>query len=381
MYLTLALFLFAGALLAYIFFGYAWIIGKLAQRKGAAEIPATDPQALPDFSIVLVTHNGAAHLERRIKNLFEASKGLLLNRIVIVDDGSTDDTGTLLKHFGDPVSIIRVDKHSGKPNGLNIAMDEVSTEIVVLCDVRQSFEKDAIRHLLSVFAQSPKTGAASGCLVVPNKADTVGEGVGSYWDIESRLRRDEAIVDSCIGCTGAIYAIRRDLWEPIPEDTLIDDVVIPLRIAQKGFRIAYVPKAVAVDPLPFSEASEQRRKPRTMAGNFQMLFRYPDFLNPFKHRLAWQIISHKYLRLLSPILLAICLEANFQLLGEVYLARVMFVAQIILYVIGICGLLGSKLPGKLGYPTTFLFLNIAIVKGLILYLKRDRNVWQTEGEK
>src|SRR5438552_3348976 len=142
----------------------------------------------------------------------------------------------------------------------------------------------------------------------------VGNGIGFYWRYEKHIRSMESRVDSTIGATGAIYAIRRALFEPIPDDTILDDVVIPLRIIRRGYRALFESGARAYDRTPATAHEEFSRKARTIAGTFQLFGHERWLFNPLRNRLWFQTFSHKGLRLLLPVLLFALFAANVTLL-------------------------------------------------------------------
>jgi cellulose synthase/poly-beta-1,6-N-acetylglucosamine synthase-like glycosyltransferase len=196
--------------------------------------------------------------------------------------------------------------------------------------------------------------------------------------MEKAIRLAESQVDSSIGCTGAVYAIRRECFEPLPADTLLDDVVCPMQIALRGMRVLFIPEAVALDPQPLSPRNELRRKRRTLAGNFQMLFRYPAWLLPWRNRLVFQLVSHKYLRLAAPFLLlttlgsSLCLAAAGSLLHSVGAA-----AQCGFYLLAAIGIALPRARARcFSLPAAFVFLNLTTLLGLMDYLgKRNRKGW------
>ena len=191
----------------------------------------------------------------------------------------------------------------GKAAVLNDVVPRASGAIVVLADARQRFEPDTVRALTRPFAD-PAVGAVSGELILTETLEgpAVGRGVGVYWRYEKLIRKSESRVDSTVGATGAIYAIRRELFEPIPEDTLLDDVLIPLRIVRRGYRVLFEPAARAWDRVAASAGEELARKVRTLAGNFQLFVREPWLLDPRRNRIWLATVSHKGLRLLGPLL-------------------------------------------------------------------------------
>jgi cellulose synthase/poly-beta-1,6-N-acetylglucosamine synthase-like glycosyltransferase len=220
-------------------------------------------------------------------------------------------------------------------------------------------------------------GAVSGELHITSSESNVGTGIDHYWSRERRLREAEARRHSAIGCTGAIYAIRQSLFRPLRSDTILDDVVIPLQIAAQNYRILHDSKACAFDPQPLEPQSEIRRKRRTLAGNFQMLFRHPQWLLPWGHPLWWRIIAHKYLRVLAPIFLCIVAITSL-LLADIYTYRICAILQGVAYSLGILGLLTKSRSTLLSIPSAFLFLNCIVVLAFWDFLfSRVNAQWDT----
>jgi len=336
---------------------------------------------LPRVSIVLVVYNEAAKIKQRIENLLSSDYPSQLLEIVVVSDGSNDETETIVSTFNhQQIKLVKQDKRSGKPAGINAAIEHCNGEIVVFCDARQQFKPDTVCRLVSHFSDD-KIGAVSGALEVNKSSSSVGSGVDLYWKIEKTLRHSESLIDSCIGCTGAVYAIRKKLFEPLPQDTILDDVVCPMKIALKGYRVIYDNSAIAFDPQPLEPESEKVRKQRTLAGNFQMLFRYPDWCLPFKNRLFWQLISHKYLRLAGPLLMAGIFISNILLLSHPFY-KLTFIGQIIFYFLAILGIIFKRARLKiLSVPAGFLFLNFQVISGFIYYIKnRNPQTWKTTND-
>jgi len=352
--------------LFYTFAGYPLLVRLLATvfpRRSQGD-PAS---ASPEVCVVLVAFNEEKRIADRLWNLLDSRHPKL--RVIVVSNGSTDATVAEIGKVDDPrIHCIVMEGNSGKPPGLNAAMAQAGGEIIVFADARQFFTPETIPNLAAGFSD-PEVGAVSGALSVDPSKSRVGEGVDAYWKLEKMIRSSEALFDSSIGCTGAVYAIRRSLFEPVPEDTILDDVVIPMRIAIGGSRVGFDSTAVAFDPQPLEPAAEKIRKQRTLSGNFQMLFRYPGWLLPWRNRLWWQLISHKYLRLVSPALLLLAFAAN-GLLVSLPLYRGLFVLHCLFYFLAAAGML---LPGVgfrlLSLPAGFVFLNAMTVRGLVFYLR------------
>jgi cellulose synthase/poly-beta-1,6-N-acetylglucosamine synthase-like glycosyltransferase len=208
-----------------------------------------------------------------------------------------------------------------------------------------------LRALVAPFAD-PAVGAVGGELLLEGEAGSaVAGGVGLYWRIEKLMRKAESRLDSTLGVTGAIYAIRRELFEAIPPDTILDDVLIPMRIVRLGRRVVFEAGARATDLASSAGAEEFRRKVRTIAGCFQLFAREPWLLSPLHNRLWLQTVSHKLLRLLIPPLLVLALAANAALAasGDAFYQLALGV-QLLFYAAALAGRHAGAAPPWLRRP-------------------------------
>ncbi len=349
----------------------AYVLYPLVCRWVASRFPRPsiqcDDTPLPSVTVIIVAHNESTRLPRRVENLLGSDYPSEKMHILIMDDGSTDATQSVLDSLKNSrVRCIHLAERKGKPAALNAGISASTSEICILGDARQSFANDTIRRLASAFSD-PKVGAVSGELEIASSSSTVGAGIGSYWEHERQLRSDEATRDSCIGCTGACYAIRRSLFSSVPENTLLDDVVIPLRIAAKGYRILHDRTARAYDLQPQDPKFESRRKRRTLAGNFQMLFRYPAWLLPIGHRLWWRIIAHKYLRIFAPFMLLGAAASTIALWPSPFF-RIVFGLQVLCSLLAVAGLISRSRAKIFSWPAGFLFLNTMVVLAFFDFL-------------
>lgn len=359
-------------LLVFTFAGYPVLIAILT--KGRSH-PARQFVA-EEVCVIVVAHNEAARILQRIDNLLASD---FPADILVVSDGSTDDTVTCIQALGNPrVTVLSQPSRMGKAAGLNAGIAIARAPILVFTDARQTFAPDTIRRLVARLSD-PAVGAVSGELTIASSTSGTGSGVDTYWKMERFLRARESLLDSCIGCTGAVYAIRRELFTPLPDDTVLDDVVIPMRIALAGKRIIHEPTALAFDPQPLEPAAEKRRKRRTLAGNFQMLFRHPSWLLPWHNRLWWQLIAHKYLRLAGPLLLLLALVTSALLSETMWLYRAALLLQTAFYLLASLGMLLPLRLKILTLPAGFVFLNAAVVSAFLHYLTNpDPARWQTK---
>ncbi len=363
------LFWFSLGALFYTFLGYPVLIGLLARVAGRTSLKAA-PANPPAVTVVLVAFNEEARIVPRVENLLAASYPADKLDVLVVTDGSTDGTVAKLRSLANPrVQVLAREQRSGKSACLNAALPQARGEIVVLCDARQRFAPHTIPELVANFSD-PTLGAVSGSLEIDPAATGVGGGVDLYWKLEKFIRASEGRFSSTIGATGAVYAIRRELFQPIPDDTLLDDVVIPMQIAvNHRRRVSFDPTAPAYDPQTTDPAKEKRRKLRTLAGNFQMLAHHPGWVLPWRTPLWWQLLSHKYSRIVAPVFMVTMLVSN-AVLAEQPFYRLVFGAHIAFYALALVGLVLPTLKWKLfSVPAGFVFLNLMTVGGCVNWLR------------
>jgi cellulose synthase/poly-beta-1,6-N-acetylglucosamine synthase-like glycosyltransferase len=360
-------------LLAYTFPGYRFLIGFLSRFGRGSKPPALSaPQA--NVAVLIVAHNEEARIRARIENLLATPLDL---EVAVCSDGSTDATASEARLAG--ARVFEYPARRGKAACLSEVIPTLDAAIVVLADSRQQFTPRTIPRLLRHFSD-PAVGAVSGILRIGDARTTAGAGVNLYWKLETAIRQSESDLDSCVGCTGAVYAIRRSLFRRIPADTILDDVVIPMNVVLSGYRVIYDNEAEAFDPQPLDPRTETRRKARTLAGNFQMLVRHPGWLLPWKNRLAFQLISHKYLRLAGPLLLLATLASS-ACLGRSPFYRACLGGQVVLYLLAVAGMALPSLHTRIfSIPAGFLFLNLMTLRGLLRFFFGIRGgAWDTAG--
>ncbi|HLQ76819.1 MAG TPA: glycosyltransferase family 2 protein, partial [Terriglobia bacterium] len=222
-------------------------------------------------------------------------------------------------------------RHKGKAEAINRAVRSARGTVLVFLDARQSLNRNVIRELTANFSD-PEVGAVSGELILVKDG---GSGIGLYWKYEKFIRMSESRIHSVAGATGAIYAIRRECFRELPEDTILDDVVLPMSIVLSGKRVVMDPAAQAFDRVSEDPKSEFRRKVRTLTGNFQLLSYMPELLSPGRNPIFLQFISHKVARLLCPYALTGLLISNLFLRHGPYF--VFLVLQLIWYGLAVAG--------------------------------------------
>jgi cellulose synthase/poly-beta-1,6-N-acetylglucosamine synthase-like glycosyltransferase len=331
------LFWVSAFVIAYVYAGYPALLGAWARlaNRTPRTLPEGAVRAWPPISIIVAARNEAHRLPGRLANLQELTYPGR-REIVVVSDGSTDGTLEALRTFAPHVKIIDLPA-GGKPRALNAGVAASTGEILVFADARQRFCQNALVEMVANF-DDRRVGGVTGELMLDCEGDegaasTIGEGVGLYWKYEKWMRR----VGSTLGATGAIYALRRRCWSPLPPDTLLDDVLAPMRAVLAGCRIVFEEKAVAFDRTSPDGAAESRRKTRTLAGNYQILAQEPRLLLPIVNPVWLQYVSHKVGRLVVPWALVGLFVASAALSARGAFFIAVFIAQLVFYGLALAG--------------------------------------------
>jgi biofilm PGA synthesis N-glycosyltransferase PgaC len=369
----LILFYISLGVILYTYFGYPLL---LLFWKLAAGEPIVKRDILPMVSVLISVHNEEKHVEERVKNLLEADYPRDKMEIIVGCDGSTDQTLAIIKRLAEDngirycVSLDRI----GKPAMLNTLVREAGGEIYVFADARQRFDRRAIRELVRCFGDE-NVGCASGELVIEDRREGSGRGVGLYWKYEVCLRKMESATGSMLGATGAIYAVRNEFFHGLPDNVLLDDIFTPLNAIMARKRAVFEPAARAFDVVSESVEEEFMRKVRTLVGNFQIFSLFAGAFNPFRSPVAWRLFSHKFLRLTLSYFLVLFLVSNVFLARAGLLYLVILFLQVTFYALAVVGHLLEKsrtrisgVPRLLYIPYEFCVLNAAAVVALFKHL-------------
>lgn len=321
------------ACVLYAYFLYPVLIGFVAHLRGRPVCPVG--RFSGSISIVLAAYNEESCIDQRLDQLTKllAASGRD-GEVIVVSDGSTDGTAMLARrHTARRVRVLDLSVNVGKAEALTLGCATALGDVVVFADARQRWAPDALENLLHNFTV-PEVGAVSGDLVVEAGAGLMS-GIGLYWRYEKWLRRTESLVHSMVGVTGAISAVRRELFCSIPRGTLLDDLYWPLQVAMQGYRVVHEEQACAFDQLPERTSDEFRRKVRTLSGNFQLLTRLPAALLPWRNPIWLEFLSHKVMRLVAPWALLGMLIVSAVLPKPLY--YVAYMAQLAFYFLGLIG--------------------------------------------
>ena len=367
------LFWMSCALVMYAYVGYAAVLFGVARVRRR---PVTRRPVRPTVSVVMAARNEERSLPGKLANLAAANYPPEMLEVVIVSDGSTDGTDAILRKAGPAVIPVLLSPSAGRSEGKAVALNEgvrrASGEVLVFLDARQTVDADAIAELVSCFAD-PDVGAVSGELLLESAAGST-EGLGIYWKIEKMVRKLESASGSTVGVTGAIYAMRRELFREIPPGTILDDVYVPMAVARQGKRVVFLPSAVARDRLFAERGKEFSRKVRTLTGNYQLLRLAPWILSP-SNPLLFRFFSHKLARLVVPLCLVVMLASSAVAGGPLY--RGLFLLQVAVYLLAALGLVAPRAQRfkPVGIAQTFVMLNVAAALAFYNFVAGRNRVW------
>lgn len=380
LYVLETLGLVSAGTLAFTFIGYPVLLSLLVERQRPSPKPPSALRAeLRAVTVVIVAYNEAARIGSKLENVLGSAYPTELLRVVVGSDASTDNTAEIVRGFaGRGVRLLEFQQRRGKAACLNDAMAVVDTDLVIMMDVRQRIAGDAIRRLVDELSD-PKVGAVSGELVLEQGTTGFSRGIDSYWRYEKFIRESEARIDSAVGVTGAIYAVRKSLFEPLPAGTVLDDVLVPMRVVRQGYRVGFCGGAHAFDVPSEDPRAEQRRKIRTLTGNWQLLQMEPWLISPMRNRIWWQYFSHKVLRLVAPLFLVLLLISSAVLAQSSSLFAAALIAQLAFYFLPMVGavLRPGRIKSILVAPMAFLFLNWFAVRGFWDFIRRrELHLWR-----
>jgi cellulose synthase/poly-beta-1,6-N-acetylglucosamine synthase-like glycosyltransferase len=372
-------------LVFYTYVGYGvllWLLVKIKRimrgRPTLPDLPADD--ALPDVTFLVCAFNEQDVVDQKIENtrLLDYPREKL--HLMWVTDGSTDDTNQRLAQYPD-VQVVFTPERRGKTAALNHGLSLVTTPITVMTDANTMVNAEAIRHIVRCF-QDPKVACVAGekRVIARHESQTAAQGEGLYWRYESTLKKLDSELYSAMGAAGELNAIRTALYQPMPENALLDDYVMSMRMVDAGYRIAYTPDAYAMEYGSADLAEESKRKRRIAAGGLQSTWWLRSMLNPFRRFVvAFQLLSHRVLRwTITPIALMALIPLNVLLVfmnaGTVY--TVCWLLQLLFYVAAFLGWWLSQhgRKNKLLYVAYyFLFMNFNVFRGMH-YLRTHQGV-------
>jgi poly-beta-1,6-N-acetyl-D-glucosamine synthase len=367
-------------LIAFTYFIYPVIVFILAKAILNRHIPDASYE-LPSVTVVVSVFNEAQILGKKLENLAAIDYPSERISFLFGSDGSTDKTTTILRRSPVEITVKEFPARRGKAIVLNDLVAEAKGSIVVFSDANTMFRPETIRKLVQHFAD-PSVGAVSGELRLVSHPETVG-GIGesSYWDYENLLKQKESDVYTILGATGAVYAIRRDLYVPLPTSKPVtDDFLIPLNILKQGYRTRYEGEAHAFERGADSIGSEFRRKVRIGAQNFSSISEFVSLLHPRYGFVSFALWSHKIIRWCVPFMLIGVLASCLTLAASSAVYKWCLWAILSFLVVALMGFVLDKLKiesGPFTFPYYFVAMNAALFVGFLKFLLgKQQATWE-----
>jgi len=375
----------------YAYIGYGILLFFLVRikRMFKGKKGIHDPSYEPEVTLFVAAYNEKDYADEKVQNSFSLEYPQEKVKQVWVTDGSDDGTPEILKKYADKgVEVYHEDARGGKIGAMNRGLQFVKTPIVIFSDGNTTLGKESIRRIVNLFSD-PKVGCVSGEKRIYEKdTDSAAGTEGIYWKYESTLKKWDAELYSVVGAAGELFAIRTDLYKHVEKDTLLDDFIISLRVAMKGYTIQYDPEAYAIETSSANVKEELKRKIRISAGGIQSIVRLAPLLNIFKYKtLSFQYISHRVLRwTLAPIGLLILLLINIAIntqIGFFDFTNVFtwFIwGQVLFYAAALLGWFFENRQIKikiLFIPYYFFIMNLSVYLGFGRYIKGNQSVkWE-----
>lgn len=382
------LFILAFVLVFYTYIGYGLLLWCLVKMKRSTSpndkhVPKSD---LPEVTLFITAYNEEGVVEAKMKNTIGLDYPKEKLHVLWVTDGSTDRTVDKLKAY-ENIDILHSPERMGKTAAINRGMPYVKTPITIFTDANTMINSEAILHIVNKLNDATVGCVAGEKRIESQEKESAAGGEGFYWRYESTLKELDSRLYSTAGAAGELFAIQTTLFEEMPLDTLLDDFILSMKIAQKGYKIAYCKEAYAIEDASKNIKEEEKRKVRISAGGLQSVIRLKALLNPIKYGwLSFQYISHRVLRwTITPIALFSLIPLNILLLvlkaEPVILFQIIAILQLLFYSLAFLGWLCSnkKTQYKIIFiPYYFIFMNLSIFKGFsYFWVKRGKPaVWE-----
>ena len=380
------LFWITACIILYTYIGYGVLLFFLSHLLQWVSPRKQKPGeiSIPSLTVVVTAYNEVDCIEEKIQNTLGLNYPQNKIHFIFVTDGSDDGTEEIVARFP-LIKLLHDPVRRGKISAMHRAMQEITTEIVVFTDANTIINRDALLQICRHYSDE-RTGAVAGekRIDISHITDAVS-GEGIYWQYESALKKYESALYSVIGAAGELFSIRTALYQPVRSDTIQDDFMISMQIAQKGYRIRYEPAAYTTEKATVSIAEERKRRIRIAVGGIQAMIRLPGLLNPFSQPLLWfEYTSHRILRwVIAPYALVLCFIINTWLVCQEPVSVTVYLLeyfQVLFYATALIGWLyqTKELKFRLFFvPYYFCLMNYGMIEGMVRYLLgRQTVIWE-----
>lgn len=374
-------------LIFYSYIGYGillWLVVKVKYILQRFQPSREKVIITPSVALVVAAYNEEEYIKEKIENSLSLQYPRDLLELVFITDGSTDRTNEIISQYPS-IKLLFQPERRGKSSAMNRSISHIDASIVVFCDANTLLNQDCIIEIVKHYADPRVGGVAGEKKIIQegiNGAAAAGEGL--YWKYESFLKKLDSDLYSTIGAAGELFSVRKELFEPAPEGTILEDFVQSLKICTRGYVLRYEPKAYAAEAPSASIKEEMKRKIRISAGAFQAMIMLKELFNIFRYPiLSFQFISHRVLRwTLCPLALLLLFISNILLVfhGSGSFYTIILILQFLFYLLAIAGWILARREIKLKalyLPFYFLFMNLSVFLGLWRFLKNNQSVlWE-----
>jgi len=362
---------------AYVYVGYPAMLWLLTRRRTFR--PSRQSDMTPSLTLIISCYNEAAVIHDKLVNALSLDYPVEQLQILVVSDGSDDGTDEIVRTFADQgVQLIRQEGRLGKTMGLNLAMEQACGELVVFSDANAMYAPDALRMLVRHFADPAVGYAVGAALYTDSDTGASARSENLYWRYELAIKQMETRLHSVVGGDGAIYAIRRALWQPLQSKD-INDFVNPLQIIALGYRGVFDLEARCFEETAGHFEGEIARKERIVNRSIRGLMRVKVTMNPFRVGVfAWQVVSHKLLRWLIPVFLLVAAVGSLLLaMAGVLVFQWLAIFMVACLLLAAAGMLvrdKNRLPGVVSVPYYFVMVNLYALRGILRALSGETQV-------
>ncbi len=362
---------------------------RLFTTQKTIHLNSEQDETLPEVTFLVAAYNEEKWIQEKMRNSFALDYPKNKIHFFFVTDGTSDTTNDLIANYPNPdknkIELFFKPERCGKIAAVERVMPFVQTPIVIFTDANTDLNHEAVKKIVRHYAD-PNVGAVAGEKRVQSSGEAAGAGEGFYWKYESLLKKWDSELHSVVGAAGELFSIRTDLYQPVERDTLVEDFVMTLRIAKRGYKVVYEPEAYAIEGSSENVKEELKRKIRISAGGLQAVWRLRGLLNPLKYgTLSFQYISHRVLRwTLAPLALPIIFGLNYLFVlnqqSPEKLYTYLFYAQVVFYIAALLGWTFEQFKIKvkaLYIPYYFCMMNYSVFRGFFRLIGGKQSViWE-----
>ncbi len=369
------------ALVIYAYAGFPLVL----TMRGVLARPIRKSPITPDLTMVIIAYNEEEVIADKLQNALSQNYPRERLEILVGSDGSDDRTNQIVQEFESQGVRLVACQRQGKIATLNETVAHATGEILVFSDANSMYAPDSLSAISACFSDANVGGVAGDQVYTTDKGNAGSLGERIFWNFDRFLKKMQSRSGSVTSSTGAIHAVRRELFDPVPSG-VCDDFLISTRVVAKGYRLVFEPDAIAYEEVASSDKAEFRRKSRIIARGIRGLWVMKSLLNPLAYGFySFQLASHKLLRWSVIFLLPIILILNVVCVGQGLVYQVLLGLQLAFYFLALVGILlrntpifRNKLAKIMAVPYFFCMANFSALSGWYQFIAGRRvDIWNS----